>query len=419
MDPATLSSSTFLITSPYGTIPGTVSYSSASKTATFTPLTPFFPLTGFSATITTGAKDTAGRSLASNFNWAFTTTQRDFTVLGNTALRSGTGAKGLIYGGAAGMSALETDTLFAAAYAGESGMLVPESELKWNALRPTPDTFDFTGGDWLLSFAQANNMLFRGHNLVWHQALPSWFSSYMTPANAEQMLVNHISTVVGRYAGKVHSWDVVNEAIAPWENGPDGLRTSSPWYQLLGDRYIDIAFRSAAAADPNALLVYNESGLEYDTPEADVKRADVLNLLGKLKAAGTPVHALGIESHLRGAETRFNPDKLRAFLNGVASLGLKIMVTELDVSDQNLPADTTIRDQIVAGAYEDYLSTVLQEPAVIAVMTWGMSDKYSWLSSFKPRTDGLPVRPLPLDATFNRMLAWNAMTRAIGATFNR
>jgi endo-1,4-beta-xylanase len=152
--------------------------------------------------------------------------------------------------------------------------------------------------------------------------------------------------------------------------------------------------------------------LEYNTSEHEAKRTAVLKLLERLKSKGTPVHAFGMQSHLLGHETRFNPQKLRDFFRNVASLGLKIMITEMDVADKSLPLDIQVRDRIVAGVYEDYLSVALDEKAVIAVITWGLSDKYSWLNEFQPRPDRKPVRPLPLDAQMQPKLAWNAIARA-------
>jgi endo-1,4-beta-xylanase len=158
--------------------------------------------------------------------------------------------------------------------------------------------------------------------------------------------------------------------------------------------------------------VYNDYGLDYNTPEDEGRRVAVLRWLERLKSIGTPVHALGIQAHLRADETRFNPRKLRTFLNDVAGLGLKLIISELDVADNKLPKDVNVRDRIVAGVYEDYLSVVLDEPAVIALITWGLSDRSTWLSQHTPREDKAPVRPLPLDDQLNRKLAWNAIARA-------
>ena len=342
---------------------------------------------------------------------AFDSSNRDFTVVFGTSLRERAAAKGLIYGATSQHRILSSDAEFATCFAQECSMLVPENDLKWIGLRPSPDKFDFTAPDWMAKFARERGMLFRGHTLVWHESLPPWFQETVNRQNAEQFLVKHIETVAGRYTGQMHSWDVVNEAIYPNDRRSDGLR-KTPWLEFLGPDYIELAFRVAAAADPQALLFYNDFGLDYDTPEDEAKRTAVLRLLERLKSRGTPVHALGVQAHLSGDESRFNARKLRNFLHDVASLGLKILITELDVTDKNLPENTGVRDRIVATAYEDYLSAVLDEPAAIGVLTWGLSDRYTWLSEFAPRADGAPVRSLPLDAELKRKLAWNALARA-------
>jgi endo-1,4-beta-xylanase len=334
-----------------------------------------------------------------------------FPVVGHTPLRKRAAAKGLIYGAATQKYMLSSNKAFATSFAQECAMLVPEDELKWRNLRPSPNSFDFTRSDWLAQFASTHDMLFRGHTLVWHARLPKWFKTTVNRQNAEQMLVKHITTVAGHYAGKIHSWDVVNEAVFPKDGRSDGLR-NTPWLKFLGPDYIDLAFRAAAEADSRALLVYNDYGMEYDTPKDEAKRTAVLKLLERLKSKGTPVQALGIQAHLWGGETRFNAVKLKAFLKDVADLGLKIMITELDVTDKKLPKDVKVRDRLVAGIYEEYLSVVLDEPAVIAVLTWGLSDRYTWLTEKQPRKDGVSVRPLPLDTQMKRKLAWNAIARA-------
>lgn len=344
--------------------------------------------------------------------------ERDFTVVGDGTLRDRATAKKLIYGAASDYRYLSVDAELAADFAKECGILVPENDMKWRIIRPTPDSFNFVQSDWLAQFSAKQKMLLRGHTLVWHEALPTWFKDTVNRQNALAILLTHIETVAGRYAGKIHSWDVVNEAVLPKDGRPDGLR-NTPWLQLLGPNYIDIAFRAAARADPQALLIYNDYGLDYDTPEHEAKRVAVLNLLKRLKSMGTPIDAFGMQAHLQGHETRFNPKKLKAFLQEVANLGLKILITEMDVTDQRLPLDASVRDRIIAGVYEDYLSVALEEPAVIAVLTWGLSDRYTWLSEFKSRGDKASVRTLPLDAQMKRKLAWNAIARAFDKASER
>lgn len=340
---------------------------------------------------------------------------REFPVSGEASLKERAAAKGLIYGAAIQYSQLSSDQELANQVKRECRMLVPEWELKWSVggepLRPSPDNFNFSRADWMVNFAKTNGLFLRGHTLVWHESLPPWFKSSVNSKNAQDFLEKHIKSVVGRYSGKIHSWDVVNEAIYPSDNRHDGLR-GTPWLELLGTDYIDLAFRLAAEYDPQALLVYNDFDLDYDTPNDEAKRIAVLKLLESLKSKETPIHALGIQAHLLPGNHKFNAEKLRQFLADVASLGLKIMITEMDVADKYLPVDIATRDRIIAAAYEDYLSTALDERAVIAVITWGLSDRYTWLSEFKPRDDQASVRPLPFDQQMQPKLAWNAIARA-------
>ncbi len=341
---------------------------------------------------------------------------------GDESLKERAARKNILFGTAIRHPLLSSDKEYSQSLIKECSILVSEWGFKWhvypNPLRPTPESFDFTAADLMFNFARTNGMEVRGHTLVWYMSLPPWFENTVNSQNARDFLEKHIKTVVGRYQGKMHSWDVVNEAIEPRDGHPDGLR-KTPWLELLGEDYIDIAFRLAHEADPKAMLVYNDYGLVYDIAEDEAKRNAVIKLLKRLKSQGTPIHALGVQAHLDGSETNFNPQKLRDFLAQVADMGLKIMITELDVTDKELPKDIKVRDRIVAKAYSEYLKVALEQPAVTAVLTWGLNDKNSWLNEFQPRKDGASVRPLPLDTNGKRKFAWNAIARAFDTAANR
>jgi endo-1,4-beta-xylanase len=334
---------------------------------------------------------------------------RDFAIVGDTPLKERAAAKGLIYGAAAKKVELK-DKEFESSFIQECGLIVPKWEFRWSWLNPTPNSFNFTAADWFVEWAKTHNMFLRGHVLLYENAMPKWFRARVNRQNAEQILFGYIETVAGRYTGKIHSWDVVNEAIDPKDGRPDGLKNTQ-WLQLLGVDYIELAFRAAAAADSEALLVYNDNGLYAHTEDGELRRFAVLKLLERLRSKNTPIHALGMQGHIwRSYE--LNPKKLRAFVQEVADLGLKIMVTELDVLDRHLEKKAPeFRDRITAQAYEDYLSSILDERAVIAIITWGLSDRYTWYNKYS--------RPLPLDARLNRKLAWNAMARAFDNAPNR
>jgi endo-1,4-beta-xylanase len=334
-------------------------------------------------------------------------------ALPKSGLKDVAAAKGIIYGAECGAWDLAAHPDLAKAIVQECAMLV-DGSLKWEFTRPAPYTFNFEIADWRAQFAKQQGLKLRGHTLIWHVNQPQWFYEIVNRKNAERVLIEHVQTLTQRYAGQMHSWDVVNEAIEPNDGRADGLRRS-PWLDLLGEDYINLAFRVAAETDPQALLVYNDYGMEYGSADHEKRRVAILKFLERSLAQGTPIHALGIQSHLVGDQQDFNRDRLQRFLAEVADLGLKILITELDVIDQNLPADTRLRDRQVAQVYQDYLTAVLQEPAVIAVLQWGLSDRHSWLSSFFPRSDRLPVRPLPLDTKFKRKAAWTAIERVFQA----
>lgn len=300
----------------------------------------------------------------------------------------------------------------------DMAMIVPGFEFKWPALRPSAGAFDFSGADAMLRFAEQRGQAARGHALVWHGALPAWFGD--GPADAAGMhalLRRHIGTVAGRYAGRLHSWDVVNEPVEPWDGRPDGLR-ASPFLRALGPDYIDLSFRLAAAADPAARLTLNEYGLELATAEQEARRTALLALLEGMLRRGVPVHAIGIQAHLAAAASAdFDPAVLRRFIRRVAGLGLDCYVTELDVTDRGLPAGIAARDAAVARTYRGFLEAVLAEPAVKLVVLWGISDRYTWMndSRFARREDGLPVRPHPYDSEFRPKPAWHAIAGALRA----
>ncbi len=327
-------------------------------------------------------------------------------------LRDIAGSKGILFGAAAHSSIMKHDPQYAQLFAQQCSIMVPESELKMDKIEPTQGTYDYSGADFLVNFAQQNNIKFRGHTLVWYQSLPGWFYRNINASNAKPFITDYINTVMGRYAGKVESWDVVNEVMNPKDNRPDGLR-NSPWLKFLGPDYIEMAFRTAAAADPHAHLMWNENWLEEETPEGESKRRSMVAMLKQLKSRGVPIHGIGIQSHLVGDHGSIIAGPgFQKFLQEVGDMDLRIFITELDVSDVNLPADAGTRDQTIANIYYQYLTAVLAHKSVTAVLTWGLSDKYTWLSSYEKRTDNAKVRPLPFDIYMKPKSVYDAMVRA-------
>lgn len=346
-------------------------------------------------------------------------------VNGSDSLRAHAGVRGLRYGAAVvpelldveGVAAGRTSDAYTQLVQGQTNILVAENAMKWAALRPTAETYDFTRADRLMRFAALTGDAVRGHNLCWHEALPAWFQTTATKENARKLLVDHIQTVAARYSGQIHSWDVVNEAVDPKSGRADGLRSSS-WLEMVGPDYIEVAFQTAAAADPSAKLTYNEYGIELDSPEQREKRAQVMLLLRRLKARGIPIHAVGVQSHLK-ADGPQPGTGLVDFVRQAAKMGLDVYVTEMDVNTHSLEGGPEVQDAAVARVYHDYLGMMLAEPNVKVALTWGITSAHTWLNESKQpwakRADGARQRPLPFDDDLRPTPAFAAIRGAIDA----
>lgn len=313
----------------------------------------------------------------------------------NAAGRAEAGDAEIPYGAAVKTELLDVDVQYTDAIKRYCRMIVGEGGLKWADLRPQPETFDFTQADRQLEFADANGMTMRGHTLVWYAAMPDWALNLATPLAAELELVNHIETVLDRYRGRIPSWDVVNEPIADDPSGRDVIRPSV-WSEQLGRGYIETSLRTAAEADPNAQLIINDFNFEKPTTQCRRRRAAMIDLLRELKDNGVPLHGLGLQGHLTGA-SEIDQDGLSRFVEDVNELELDVLVTELDVIDDKLPGNVHVRDQIVASRVKDYLDAITDVVQPKAILTWGISDRYTWVPMWFSRSDGLPNRPLPLD----------------------
>jgi endo-1,4-beta-xylanase len=338
-----------------------------------------------------------------------------------SSIRAAGAGRGILAGCAVNVRSLRSDAAYKKLLQEQVGIVVAESEFKFGPLRPTPTTFFFDDADYLAAFAEANGMKLRGHNFVWHRQLPTWFDSYVTKDNAEQVLVEHIEHVGGRYAGKIQSWDVVNEAIQVSDGLPAGFR-DTPWQKVLGGEgpvpaYIEVAYRTARRVDPKALLVYNDYGIEGEDEGSAKKREAVMGLLREMQRKKIPLDALGVQSHISAANkdgsTPVYGRGLIKMIAEVRKMGLKVLVTEMDVNDRYLAPEIGPRDAAVAKVYGSYLRTVLRDPAVIAVLTWGITDKYTWLDREDARADGQPERPLPFDAEMQPTPAFAAEVKAL------
>jgi endo-1,4-beta-xylanase len=330
-------------------------------------------------------------------------------------------AHGIRFGSTVGKDNF-ADLAYRALNARECALIVPENELKWSVTRPDAKSFNFGPADALIGWATQNGLGVRGHTLLWHSErwMPKWVAEHnfgrQPRAAAERMLTEHVTTVAGRYARVIDSFDVVNEAI----DSDTGVLRETALSKAMGgaQAVLDLSFHTARAAAPRAELVYND----YMGWRADegVHRTAVLKLLEGFKRRGVPVDALGIQSHL-GSKYSDAPTGLgaldergwRQFLDEVTGMGLKLLITEMDVHDNPLPTDIAKRDAEVAAHARAYLDLMLSYPQCRTVMCWGLSDKYSWLNGFRPRPDSQPKRPLPFDAEFRPKPMRDAIAQAM------
>ncbi|MEI9990805.1 MAG: endo-1,4-beta-xylanase [Rhizomicrobium sp.] len=326
-------------------------------------------------------------------------------------LRALASANGLLFG-AANNTYWMRDPDFASAFARDCGILVPEYELKREVTEPSPGVYDFSGADALRDDARARGMLFRGHPLVWFAANPPWLEAAVAAARDKTIFTDFVRAAVGRYRGEVHSWDVVNEAVEPKDGRADGLRDTF-WLRKFGPSYIDHAFAAARAADPHALLVYNEYSIETDSPERDLRRRATLNLLEGLIARGAPIGALGLQGHITAFGPPVNQKKFAAFLDAVRAMGLKLLVTEHDVDDSGGPADAASRDRAVADASRRYLDVALDNPATLGVLTWGLSDRFLKPEGARDALLRGTPRMLPYDTAMRPTPMRDAIARAL------
>jgi endo-1,4-beta-xylanase len=337
-------------------------------------------------------------------------------------------ARGILFGSAFDQHIYRSPT-YAQLLSEECAILTPDYSMKFGSMRRSPNEIDFSAVDRLFEFAAAHEMKMRGHTLIWNDDMPDW-ARRLSGAEVERLLDRHIDEVAGRYAGRVQSWDVVNEPIWVDSRNDSGLR-GGPWYAAMGRSYIPRAFRRARQADPKAKLVLNEAFLEYRwydspfaakrTPKPDSPWSKVrgyfLDLVRRLRDDNIPLDAIGIQSHLSPRfRDEYDRDSLLEFLDAIKAMGLEIQITELDVDDTTLFDDFAARDKGVAEVYRSYLRDVLSTGAVRELVTWELSDRHTALAEnilAGRKPDARMPRSLPFDFDMRPKPAYNAIVTAL------
>lgn len=253
----------------------------------------------------------------------------------------------------------------------EFNILTTENALKFGPVHPDPYAYSFGDADYIINFAESQGMKIRGHTLVWHQQLPNWITQgKYTREEWINILREHIITIVGRYKGRIYAWDVVNEAV-----NDDGTLRDNIWMRNIGPEYIELAFRWAHEADPQALLFYNDYGAEG----LGVKSDAVYNLIKGLLENGVPVHGVGLQMHV-SVENPPAPSEVLANIKRLNDLGLVVHITEMDVRVRTPPQWEDLVRQ--AEIYRDILKVCLSAGNCKVFVMWGFTDEYSWIPSY-------------------------------------
>ena len=294
----------------------------------------------------------------------------------------------------------------------EFNSLTPENAMKMASIHPEENRYYWKDADAIVAFAQANGLRVRGHNLCWHEQTPPWLfkdadGKLVTKDVLLKRLKDHITTVVNRYKGKIYAWDVVNEAI---DDDTTKFLRNSLWYQICGEDFIAKAFEYAHEADPKAILFYND----YNT-ERPEKRERVYRLLKKLVDAGVPINAVGIQAHWSIDEP--SQQDLIATIKKFSSLGLKVQVTELDISiypweknkralrpgekDAYTPELEKNQDEKYAEVFKIFRE---YKNVISGVTFWNISDKHTWLDDYP--VAGRKNYPLLFDQQLQRKKAY-------------
>ncbi|WP_066361639.1 endo-1,4-beta-xylanase [Herbidospora mongoliensis] len=244
----------------------------------------------------------------------------------------------------------------------EFDMVTAENEMKIDATEPNRGQFNFTNADRVYNWARQNGKRVRGHTLAWHSQQPGWMQS-LSGSSLRQAMIDHINGVMAHYRGNIYAWDVVNEAF---DDGNSGARRSSN-LQSTGNDWIEVAFRTARAADPAAKLCYNDYNIDNWTW---AKTQGVYNMVRDFKSRGVPIDCVGLQAHFNSGSP-YNSN-FRTTLSSFAALGVDVQITELDIQGAS------------ATTYAAVVNDCLAVPRCNGITVWGVRDQDSWRSGDTP-----------------------------------
>ncbi|MGE7683277.1 endo-1,4-beta-xylanase [Peribacillus simplex] len=278
----------------------------------------------------------------------------------------------------------------------EFNLLTIEDDMKFARIHPQRNTYNFLIPDLIVEFAEENEMKVRGHTLVWHATLPDWIKDKKyTKEELSSILKSHIQTVVSHYKGKVYTWDVVNEAY-----NDDGTLRDNIWLRTIGPEYIELAFQWAHEADPNALLFYND----YSNEGLNQKSDAIFEMLKSLKKRGVSIDGVGFQMHSSITYEK-NYEVIKENIKRYKDIGLEVHITEMDVKIQHSNKSQKERLQQQAEMYSKTLKLCLSSSNCSSLVTWGVTDKYSWIPNFTGEEDS----PLLFDEKYRAKPSYEAI----------
>lgn len=304
-----------------------------------------------------------------------------------------------------------------------------ENVMKWETIEPVRGQYNWGPADQFMAFAAANGQQVRGHVLVWQNQLPAWLTQgvsngTISDTELRSILENHIKTVVDHFKGKIWQWDVVNEAVTdPWDSQNGHIGYKGFWYQHLGEGFIADSFRWARAADPKALLFYNDYNIDAFGDLGPLDKTEfVYEMVRNLRAQGVPVDGVGSQAHLSTRYGNYSPLQIADALNRFAGLGIATAMTEVDV--RNLLPETQTGDtmnpllQAQAYNYSALLQGCLQSRHCLSFTVWGFDDNHNWTNTWDfgsgPGREALAAiydtsyQPKPAYRALQADLAWAA-----------
>lgn len=323
-------------------------------------------------------------------------------------------AKAGVEFGASASREIFANPAYANLYRQHAKLLTTDVALKFDHVRWREKEWDFKEADRLLQFASDNDKLLRGHTLIWNENAPPWLKG-RSHREIIRIFDEYIDKAVGRYAGQLHSMDVVNEPFWPGHGKHGGFR-NGPWLEAMGPRYIARALKRAKQADPSLKLVLNEGHCERNDWIGRTVRHNMVQLVDRLLDNGIPLHAVGLQGHLQPDKSE-NDQAFTDFLWQLHERKIDLYITEFDLDDLSYGPTPSERDLKSAERTRRFFQSVLKVPSIKAVICWQLSDRYSWyrnqaLEQDPKRAASLLPRPLPFDGLLQPKPSFHALVDA-------